>query len=102
MAEFVTVGPADSVGEGEARGFEANGTNVAVVRVGGTLYAFNDVCTHRGCFLSGGEVEGTAIICECHGSMFSMENGEVLEGPAEDPIATYPIREQDGQLQVEV
>jgi len=102
MAEFVTGGPADQVSEGEAQGYEANGTQVAVARAGGTLYAFNDVCTHRGCLLASGEIEGTAIICECHGSMFSMENGEVLEGPAEDPIATYPVREQDGQLQVEV
>jgi nitrite reductase/ring-hydroxylating ferredoxin subunit len=102
MGEFVTVGTADEVGEGQVRGYEVNGTQVAVSRVAGTLYAFNDVCTHRGCFLASGEIEGTAIICECHGSMFSMENGEVLEGPAEDPVASYSVREQDGQLQVEV
>jgi nitrite reductase/ring-hydroxylating ferredoxin subunit len=102
MGEFVTVGTADEVGEGQARGYQANGTQVAVARVNGTLFAFNDICTHRGCFLDNGEIEGTAIICECHGSMFSMENGEVLEGPAEEPVATYPVREQGGQLQVEV
>jgi nitrite reductase/ring-hydroxylating ferredoxin subunit len=34
--------------------------------------------------------------------MFSIETGEVLNGPATEPIVTYPVREEDGQIQVEV
>jgi 3-phenylpropionate/trans-cinnamate dioxygenase ferredoxin subunit len=103
MAEFVTVGSATEVGEGEVKAFDANGTAVAVARVDGSLHAFSDVCTHRGCFLAnGGELEDGAIYCECHGSGFSITTGEVLDPPATEPIAVYPVREQDGQLQVEV
>jgi len=103
MAEFVTLGPATAVAEGEVKAFDANGTPVAVARVDGRLHAFNDVCTHRGCFLAnGGEIEDGAIYCECHGSGFSISTGEVVDPPATVPIAVYPVREQDGQLQVEV
>lgn len=103
MAGFVTIGEAGKVAEGEAEPFDANGTPVAVARVGGTLYAFGDVCTHRGCNLAmGGELEGTEIYCECHGSGFSVVTGEVVNPPATEPIPTYPVREQDGALQVEV
>jgi len=102
MAGFVTVGRAEGIVEGEATAFDVNGTEIAVARSGGTLYAFSDICTHRQCNLSlGGEIDGTSIQCECHGSMFDMSTGEVLEGPATDPIATYPVRDEGGELQIE-
>lgn len=103
MAEFVTVGQASEVGEGDVKPFEANGTQLAVARVEGQLYAFNDICTHRRCNLAlGGELEGTEIFCECHGSGFSIVTGEVVEPPATEPIAVYQVRDEGGQLQVEV
>ena len=103
MAEFVTIGQAAEIAEGEAKSFDASGAKVAVARAGGSLYAFSDICTHQGCNLGvGGEIEGTDIFCECHGSGFSMTTGEVVSPPAKEPIATYPVREQDGAIQVEV
>ena len=83
MAEWITVGKADEIAEGDATAFDANGEQVAVSRVNGELHAFSDICTHRGCNLSlGGEIDGTAIECECHGSVFDMVTGEVINGPA--------------------
>lgn len=103
MAEFVTVGRADEIGEGEAKAFPVGGSEIAVSRVDGSFYAFSDICTHRACNISmGGEIDGTSITCECHGSMFDMATGEVLEGPATEPIATYPVRDEGGDIQVEV
>jgi nitrite reductase/ring-hydroxylating ferredoxin subunit len=102
MADFVNVGGADQVAEGSATAFEVGGQEVAVARAGGVLFAFSDICTHRGCNLSTeGEIDGTEIQCGCHGSVFSMETGEVIEGPAEEPVRTYVVREQDGQIQIE-
>ena len=62
MGEFLTVGAADAVAEGAATAFDVEGTQIGVARVGGTLYAFSDICTHQGCNLtSGGDLEGTEI-----------------------------------------
>ena len=102
MAEFVTVGRADEITEGEAKAFPVNGAEIAVSRVSGTLYAFSDICTHRACNLSmGGEIDGTSITCECHGSIFDMTSGAVVEGPATEPVATFPVRDEGGELQIE-
>ena len=76
---------------------------IGVARIEGTVYAFSDVCTHRGCTLTaGGELDGTQIQCECHGSVFSVATGEVIEGPATEPIEVYPAQEVDGAIQIEV
>ena len=82
MAEWVTVGTADEIAEGEAKAFDVNGAEIAVARSDGTLYAFSDICTHRACNLAnGGEIEGSTIECECHGSVFDMGTGAVMNGP---------------------
>jgi nitrite reductase/ring-hydroxylating ferredoxin subunit len=101
MAEFTTVGRADEVTEGQVKAFEVAGQQVAVTRIEGVLHAFGDTCTHRGCSLATGEVLGTAIECECHGSVFDMTTGAVIEGPAEDPEPTFPVRDEGGELQIE-
>ncbi len=101
MAEFVTVGRAEEIEEGGAKAFQVGDQLVGVSRVNGELLAFSDICTHRQCNLtSGGEITGTVIECECHGSQFDMRTGEVVGGPAEDPIATFEVREENGELQV--
>ena len=103
MEGFVTIGKTDEVPEGSATAFAVDGQEVAVSRVGGKLYAFGDICTHRKCNLAmGGEIEGTTITCECHGSVFDMSDGSVIQGPATEPIATFEVGEQDGQIQVRV
>ncbi len=103
MAESVTVGRGDEVPQGEATAFEVAGQTIAVARLGDRVLAFSDICTHRGCNLSmGGEIDGNAITCECHGSVFDMTTGAVLEGPATEPIATFPVREESGDLVIEV
>lgn len=102
MGEWITVGSADEVPEGEATPFAVGDAEIAVARSNGTLFAFSDICTHRGCNLAnGGEIEGSTIECECHGSIFDMGTGAVIQGPATEPIATYGVAEDGGQLKVE-
>ncbi|MEA2580775.1 MAG: 3-phenylpropionate/trans-cinnamate dioxygenase ferredoxin component [Actinomycetota bacterium] len=103
MGEFVTVGQADEVVEGQATQYGVGGQEIAVARIQGKLMAFSDICTHRGCNLAGGgEIDGTTIECECHGSVFDMATGAVVESPAVDPLPVFAVREQDGVLQIEV
>ena len=76
---------------------------IAVARVDGALVAFSDICTHRQCNLSlGGEIDGTTITCECHGSVFDMKTGAVIDGPATEPVATFEVRDEGGDLQIGV
>jgi 3-phenylpropionate/trans-cinnamate dioxygenase ferredoxin subunit len=103
VAGFVDVAASGDVPEGEAKGFAVGDVEVAIARVDDALHAFSDICTHRRCNLSsGGELDGTTIECECHGSAFSIVTGEVENPPATEPLAVYPVREDDGRIQVEV
>jgi 3-phenylpropionate/trans-cinnamate dioxygenase ferredoxin component len=100
MTDFQTVGRADEVGEGAMRVYEVSETSVGVARIGGSLYAFSDICTHQQCNLLPEDLDGTRIDCECHGSAFDVTTGAVLNGPAAEPISTYQVREEGGDLQV--
>jgi len=103
MAEFVTVGDSEEVPEGEVKAFDVNGAEIAVARIDGELFAFSDICTHRHCNLAtGGELDDHTIECECHGSVFDIRTGEVVNPPAEDPLETFQVQEVDGQIQVGV
>jgi 3-phenylpropionate/trans-cinnamate dioxygenase ferredoxin subunit len=97
---FVTLGAAGDVPEGEVRAFDVGGTTVAVAHVEGSWFAFDDTCTHRQCSLSEGEVWGDVIMCPCHGSEFSLATGEVMNGPATDPVRSYEVRVEGDELQV--
>lgn len=73
---------------------------VAVARVGGGLYAFDDL--YEGCPLSGGLLTGTTLMSQHDGSLFDVASGAVLRGPATAALRTYEVREQNGKIQVRV
>lgn len=85
------VGKVDDVSPGAMRAVNVGRRTVAIANVDGVLYAFDDVCTHQGCSLAEGDLEGTTVTCACHGSEFDVRTGEVLEGPADEPVATYEV-----------
>jgi nitrite reductase/ring-hydroxylating ferredoxin subunit len=100
-AGFMAVSRADDLNEGEMRAFKVLETRVAVANVGGTFYAFGDTCTHMGCPLAEGELEETTLTCRCHGSRFDITSGAVLQGPAQEPVETYEMRVERGNLEIE-
>jgi nitrite reductase/ring-hydroxylating ferredoxin subunit len=71
-----------------------------VVRSGGELRAIHDRCSHRGCSLADGEIEGDAVVCACHGSRYTLADGSVLQGPAVAPQPAFEVRERDGRIEV--
>ena len=81
---------------------EVQGTRVAVANVDGTYYASDDACTHEQCSLAEGDLEGTKVICMCHGAEFDVRTGAVLAPPATVPLKTYPVRVVDDTLHIEV
>jgi nitrite reductase/ring-hydroxylating ferredoxin subunit len=102
MGEFVRVADATEVSENDLAAFEVGGERIAVANVGGSFHAFGNTCTHRQCFLALGVLEGTIVTCPCHGSQFDVTTGEVLRGPALEPVRSYPTRVDDGALQVDI
>jgi 3-phenylpropionate/trans-cinnamate dioxygenase ferredoxin subunit len=75
---------------------------IAVARVEGRLYAFDDLCTcgDRACPLSGGLLTGTTVMCQCHGSRFDIATGAVINGPATEALGVYQVEELEGHIHV--
>jgi len=64
----------------------------------GEFKAFTALCTHQGCVVT--SVGDGEIVCACHGSHFSIEDGAVISGPAPSPLTVMKVTGQDGQLTV--
>jgi nitrite reductase/ring-hydroxylating ferredoxin subunit len=87
--------------EGEMRVFDIDRTKVGVAAAGGRLYAFDDACTHMGCSLGEGKLEGTTVTCPCHGSQFDVTSGAVIRGPAHQPVRSRSVQIEGDYLLVE-
>ena len=75
--------------------------DIAVFNVGGNFCATQAKCPHRGGLLSQGKLEGSTVTCPLHGSQFNVCSGEVLRGPAIDPLMTYRVVVEGGVGRIE-
>ena len=66
----------------------------------GEFKAFSSICTHQGCPVA--EVRGDAIVCNCHGSRFSIKDGSVLKEPADRPLDEAKVTVSGDKVVVEV
>lgn len=94
----VELGPESEVAEGGTKLYREH--NVVVSRGGdGALSAYNTVCTHAGCAIN--KLEGTKLICPCHGSEFDVTTGKVLREPAVAPLKPLTVEVKNGTLVAE-
>ena len=100
MNEWVTVARVDELAPGERRIVDVDDTQIVVINLSGQFYAIEDVCTHDGGKLTGGTVEGDQIVCPRHGARFCIRTGAALSAPAYEPTSTFPVRIENGVIQV--
>ena len=62
----------------------------------GEFKAFSAVCTHMGCIVN--QVSGGTIDCPCHGSQYSISTGDVVAGPAPQPLPAKQIKVSGGSI----
>ena len=94
------VAPGGDAADGSLRRVVVEGRAVCIGRTGDGWVAFDDTCTHEECSLADGELDGTVVVCPCHGSEFDIRTGDVLSPPALDPLPIYEAREDDGTVVV--
>jgi 3-phenylpropionate/trans-cinnamate dioxygenase ferredoxin subunit len=102
---LVTVCTTNDVPEGEARRFEVDGHEIAVINLGEEGFrALGDICSHAHAHLHEGEVDpdfGT-IECPRHGSTFDVESGKPKSLPATSPVSAYPVKVENDEVKVEI
>lgn len=101
--EFVTVGEAADVPNGERLFVEIDDLNIVVFNIAGRHFAIADLCTHDNGPLGEGEFDAAApyeVDCPRHGAKFDVRSGKAVKLPAIVDIPAYPVRVKDGSLEV--
>lgn len=76
-----------------------NQRKVLVLNTGnGEFSALSSICTHTGCDNSW-SFSGAILTCECHSSRFDT-SGNVLNGPANAPLASFEVTRESNTLTV--
>nr|WP_239534021.1 FAD-dependent oxidoreductase [Thalassobacillus pellis] len=86
----------ESLEKGQGDIVEINGKRAGAYKdEKGKLHIVDTTCTHMGCEVDWNSAEHTWD-CPCHGSRFSI-NGEVIEGPAKNPLRCIKMDEDTAQ-----
>ena len=100
QCEFVGVAQASELPNGERLFLEIDEQSIVVFNIGGQYYAIADLCSHDDGPLGDGEISGMEVICPRHGARFDLRTGKVLSLPAIVDIPAYPVRVQNGEVQI--
>lgn len=71
---------------------------VLVVRKGDEWVGLRATCTHLGCTVAWNPAT-QQVECPCHGARYSLR-GDVLRGPAREPLGRVTVTEEAGGLRV--
>jgi nitrite reductase/ring-hydroxylating ferredoxin subunit len=102
ITSFIETVPAAAVPERGMLSVQAGGESVLIALIDGEYFAINDICSHFHAHLSNGELlpDQCQVQCPLHDSCFDLRTGEPSEPPAEDPVATYAVRIEDGMVMI--
>jgi 3-phenylpropionate/trans-cinnamate dioxygenase ferredoxin subunit len=105
VTETLDVCPLAELPAGEMRLVEVDGRKIGVFHCAdGELVAIEDRCSHDDGPLAEGEFDATACTVECprHGSLFDVKSGRPRTLPAYQPVETFAVRVEDGEVKLEV
>ena len=69
---------------------------IAVIAVGGDVYAMDDTCTHEEASLADGVLDGYCIECPYHSSTYDFRTGVPDAPPATRPVRRHSVSVVDG------
>jgi 3-phenylpropionate/trans-cinnamate dioxygenase ferredoxin component len=102
MAEWTRVAALADCPVGQLRSVNANGQQVVLANVDGSVYALEDRCSHEEYPLSDGDLEDSDLVCMYHGARFDVCTGKNKALPAIRPVRSFPVEVREGDVYVEV
>jgi len=93
----------DAIENEEALRFDHDGRTFAIFRNdAGAYFCTDGLCTHEDIHLADGLVMENTVECPKHASIFDFTTGEVDSPPACENLHTYPVRVENGRVEIEV
>ncbi|MDE1823016.1 MAG: non-heme iron oxygenase ferredoxin subunit [Candidatus Micrarchaeota archaeon] len=96
------VGKVSDFGEGAGRMVSVDGKAIAVFKIGGKLFAIDELCPHAHGPLHEGAVENYIVECPWHGSQFDIRSGRLARGPSTSGVNTYRIYVKGEEVFVDI
>jgi nitrite reductase/ring-hydroxylating ferredoxin subunit len=101
---WVRAGALDDLPDGTGAKVTVGEASVLLVRSGDRVFAIGSRCTHQGAPLDRGlvKISGSlvTVTCPTHGSIFGLDDGKVVRGPAMKPVEAYETRVLDGSVEI--
>ncbi|NVN43740.1 FAD-dependent oxidoreductase [Asaia siamensis] len=105
LLDWTDVLPLNDLEEGVITPVTIGEKALVLYRSGDEVRAFDGKCPHKGapmeqgvaCTSRHGDVQ---LVCPWHKASFSAESGRLIEPPALDPLARYPVEVHDGRILV--
>ena len=100
--EWTAVMDAADLPAGSPVKVQAGDATILLYRSSDRIHGIGSRCSHAGGPLEEGKVDDGGVCVECpwHGSVFRLDDGTVVHGPASVPQAAYDVRVSDGRVEV--
>ncbi len=98
MTHRVRVAAVDELPEGLGMRVDVAGERIALFRIGSTVYAIGDRCSHAEASLAEGELFDYDVECPRHGSAFDVRDGHPDALPATRPVPVYDVEVVEGDV----
>lgn len=98
MGDFIAIAKADELTPSQMKRVLINGKRLLLCNSGGTFYCVDEMCSHEDYSLYLGCIKDGKIKCSLHGSYFDLITGKPTCEPADEPIRTYPLKIEAGQV----
>lgn len=99
---WVRICPVARLKLGEPLAFDHEGRSYVLYRLSSGCYASEARCTHEDADLAEGTIIDDQIECPLHQGRFDIRTGKALCLPVEVDLAVYPVRENEGQIEISV
>jgi 3-phenylpropionate/trans-cinnamate dioxygenase ferredoxin subunit len=95
---FIKLAQVNDIKPNSLNGLKINDKKILLANVNGNYYAIGDVCTHMGCQLSKGKLQGETVTCPCHGSTYDLKTGNYVAGPTVKPEPKYELKVENNDI----
>jgi nitrite reductase/ring-hydroxylating ferredoxin subunit/uncharacterized membrane protein len=98
--DFKEIGVPVDFDDGKMHHVQVSGNDIVLVQDEDGVHGFGGICSHQGCGLWEGKLEGHVVTCQCHGSEFDITDGSNMHGPATAPVPSYEVHRQGDRLRL--